>query len=197
MSRFMRKLVRRNTGPDRPDSRGSGLTSSDVAAQRKDTLDRELDAFCDTARWNNEGDEYIHLPAIVDSAESSPEAARHAAVKIRRILSKSTPQQSYRQYNAIMLMRILLNNPGTPFSAGFDEKFVSAVKKVLRECQDVMVQSIMRETLEWMEKEKLWDMNLRALLEAWRKEKRETQKLYGRMAAMVSRYPRTCYQDVC
>lgn len=118
------------------------------------------------------GEEYLHLPAIVDAAESSPTAAKQAAATIRRYLSKEHNQRGFAQRNAIMLTRILTDNPAHAFTQYFDAKFVSTVKELLREGKDTGVQQILRETLDYFEVEKLpGNDTLNPLIEMWRKEK--------------------------
>lgn len=131
-------------------------------------------AFCESGAPNapNSGEEYLHLPAIVDAAESSPTAAKQAAATIRRYLSKEHNQRGFAQRNAIMLTRILTDNPAHAFTQYFDAKFVSTVKELLREGKDTGVQQILRETLDYFEVEKLpGNDTLNPLIEMWRKEK--------------------------
>lgn len=72
-----------------------------------------------------------------------------------------------------MVMRILTSNPGQTFTVGYDDKFASTVKKVLKENGDVMVQHILRDTLYWMERDVLGaDKNVKILVEVWEKEKK-------------------------
>lgn len=112
------------------------------------------------------------MPAIVDAAESSPTAAKEAAATIRRYLSKEHYSRGFAQYNAVMLSRILTDNPGHVFTQNFDSKFVSTVKELLREGKDTSVQQILRETLDYFEFEKApGNDSLGPLIEMWRKEK--------------------------
>lgn len=113
----------------------------------------------------------LHLPVIVDAAESSPSAAREAANQIRKFLSKDNYQRAYVQYNAIMLVRILADNPGRSFTKNLDVKFVVSVKELLRDGQDMSVQQILRETLESFETQKADNETLAPLREMWKKEK--------------------------
>lgn len=143
---------------------------------------REVMAFCEAGApgSNSAGDEYLHLPAIVDAAESSPPAAREAALCLQRYLSKQNFNRGYAQYNSIMLLRILTDNPGHVFTQNFDKSFVSTVKTLLRECKDSSVQQITRETLDYMEAEKLGaNDTLLPLVEMWRKEKGGSARMYG------------------
>jgi len=141
---------------------------------KKGSTDRSQTAFCESGGpgSQNAGNEYLHLPAIVDAAESSPAAAREAANTVRNYLSKINYQKAYAQYNAIMLLRILTDNPGTPFTQNFDQKFVATVKQLLRECRDNNVQQITRETLDYFEAQKApTQESLGLLMQMWKKEK--------------------------
>lgn len=122
-----------------------------------------------------EGEEVLHLPVIVDAAESSPVAAQEAAHRIRKFLSKDNFQRAYVQYNAIMLVRILADNPGKSFTKNIDGKFVATVKELLRDGRDMSVQQILRETLESFEMQKSDDETLAPLREMWKKEKQKLE----------------------
>lgn len=108
---------------------------------------------------------------IVDAAESSPAAAREAANRIRKFLTKDNFPRAYVQYNAIMLVRILTDNPGKSFSRNLDAKFVTTIKELLRDGRDMSVQQILRETLENFETQKPDDETLAPLRVMWKKEK--------------------------
>lgn len=111
---------------------------------------------------------------IVDAAESSPAAAKEAANVIRKFLSKDNYQRAYVQYNAIMLIRILADNPGKTFTRNLDLKFVATVKELLRDGRDMSVQQILRETLDAFETHKADDETLAPLRDMWKKEKQKT-----------------------
>jgi hypothetical protein len=113
----------------------------------------------------------LHLPVIVESAESSPLAAASAADQIRKFLGKEWSGQPHVQYNAIMLIRILADNPGPQFTRNFDKTFVGTVKDLLRNCKDQSTQQIIRETLDHLENDKAYDQGLQGLFQMWRKEK--------------------------
>ena len=83
---------------------------------------------------------------------------------------KDNYSRAYVQYNAIMLIRILADNPGKSFTQNLDGKFVSQVKELLREGRDPSVQQILRETLIHFETEKGGDENLNGLRDLWKKE---------------------------
>ena len=121
----------------------------------------------------------LHLPVIVEAAESSPRAASEAALRIRKFLSKENHQRAYVQYNAIMLIRILADNPGKSFTKNIDQKFVNTVKELLRDGRDVSVQQILRETLDTFEQQKANDETLALLTEMWKKEKEKMGKQHG------------------
>lgn len=113
----------------------------------------------------------LHLPVIVEAAESSPQAAAAAAYQIRKFLSKDNSSRPYVQYNAVMLIRILSDNPGETFTRNFDTKFVTTVKDLLKASRDPSVQQILRETLDSLEADKAYDEGLTQLLTMWRAEK--------------------------
>lgn len=132
-----------------------------------------------------QGTEFVHLPAIVESAESSPNAAKEAAYRIRKLLSDPAATPGYVQYNALMLVRILIDNPGHTFTRNLDAKFVSTTKDLLRNGRDMGVQHFLRETLNALEAQRSWDEDLRPLVQMWAKEK---DKL-GRVNSSVSGSP--------
>ena len=126
-----------------------------------------------------QGEEVLHLPVIVDSAESSPAAAKEAARLIRKFLSKDNFQRAYVQYNAIMLIRILADNPGQSFTRNVDAKFVATVKELLRDGRDMSVQQILRETLDTFEMQRAQDETLSTLISMWTSEKAKWSKKSG------------------
>lgn len=132
---------------------------------------RAIRSFCESGSNNNGGEEVLHLPVIVESAESSPSAAASAAIQIKRFLGKEWSPKPHVQYNAIMLIRILSDNPGPQFTRNFDRSFVATVKDLLRNCKDASTQQIMRETLDHLENDKANDEGLQLLFAMWRKEK--------------------------
>ncbi|KAL5045413.1 hypothetical protein BDW71DRAFT_87062 [Aspergillus fruticulosus] len=142
---------------------------------------REVTAFCEKGQGPNQpqGDEFVHLPSIVESAESSPNAAREAAHLLRKLLSSPNSAAANIQYNALMLIRILIDNPGHTFSRNLDGKFVTTIKDLLRTEKDVGVQRFLRETLDAMELQRGWDEDLKPLVEMWQKEKAKMNKTYN------------------
>lgn len=137
----------------------------------------------------------LHLPVIVEAAESSPAAATEAATRIRKFLSKENYQRAYVQYNAIMLVRILADNPGKSFTKNIDSKFVSTVKDLLRDGRDMSVQQILRETLDNFELQRATDETLASLREMWKKEKAKMLKYGDKTASAggVRRSPLKAY----
>jgi len=86
-----------------------------------------------------------------------------------------------------MLTRILTDNPARPFTQNFDAKFVSTIKDLLRDGRDTSVQQILRETLDYLEAEKLPDNDtLGPLVEMWRKEKGKRNTIRAPAGAGVS-----------
>ncbi|PLB38557.1 VHS and GAT domain-containing protein [Aspergillus candidus] len=134
---------------------------------------RELMAFCQSGNGPNiaHGTEFVHLPGVVESAESSPNAAKEAAHRIRKLLADPASSSPNVQYNAIMLMRILIENPGHTFSRNLDSKFVTTVRDLLRQGKDLYVKQFLSETLDTLETQRPWDEDLGLLLGMWRKEK--------------------------
>ncbi|EAS32161.3 uncharacterized protein CIMG_03185 [Coccidioides immitis RS] len=157
--------------------RSNGASHSQDSLE--DTIIKALTAFCDSGTMHNAGDEYLHLPTIVEAAESSPSAAKAAANRLHKYLSKPNSPHEQRQYNAIMLIRILADNPGPTFTRNIDSRFVSSLKILLRDGQDVSVQQILRETLEFLATTKAGDTNLTELNSMWSKEKDKFVKQFG------------------
>lgn len=125
-----------------------------------------------------QGEEFLYLPTIVESAESSPGAAKECAVVIRKFLGKDNFVKPYVQYNAIMLIRILADNPGKTFTRNLDGKFVEAVKELLRVGRDPSVKQILMETLNTFQREKKDDEGLVKLNEMWMKEQERLAKIH-------------------
>lgn len=136
--------------------------------------------------------DYIHLPAIVESAESSPNAAKEAAHRIRKFLADPTSTPGSIHYNAIMLIRILIDNPGHTFARNLDAKFASTVKDLLRQGRDMGVQQFLRETLEFMESQRSWDEDLASMVQMWNKEKGRYQKVHTLLVRWTGYHSVTC-----
>ncbi|KAL4895758.1 hypothetical protein BDV59DRAFT_143900 [Aspergillus ambiguus] len=157
--------------------RSSPTRDSPAAAYPDDSPEavilREVNAFCEasTNPGNAHGSEYVRLPSIVESAESSPNAAREAANLIRKLLSEPNKTPSHMQYNAVMLIRILVDNPGHTFARNLDSKFAATVKDLLRQKKDMHVHNFVCQTLDALDAQRAWDEDLTPLLQMWRKEK--------------------------
>lgn len=122
----------------------------------------------------------LYLPSIVEAAESSPLAAKECALVIRKFLGKDHFSKPYVQYNSIMLIRILADNPGRTFTRNVDAKFVEAVKELLRVGRDPSVKQILMETLDTFQREKGGDEGLVRLIEMWKKEHERMIKIHVR-----------------
>jgi hypothetical protein len=84
------------------------------------------------------------------------------------------------QYNAIMLLRILTDNPGPTFTRNLDKPFADTLKELLRYGRDPSVKQILMETLDNFEREKKADENLSVVLEMWKKEQDKMSKIYAK-----------------
>ena len=108
----------------------------------------------------------------MESAVASPQAAQAAALQIRKFLSKENYERPHVQYNAVMLIRILADNPGPSFTKHVDKQFADTVKHLLRNGRDPSVAQILKETLNSIHREKAYDTNLNILFAMWAKEKK-------------------------
>ncbi|MCJ1248262.1 hypothetical protein MMC30_005479 [Trapelia coarctata] len=177
MKRFAGLLTRRDS---------SAGTESATGDSPEASVARGVRLFCESGGPNNSGEEVLHLPVIVEAAESSPAAAREAANVIRKFLGKENYSRAYVQYNAIMVIRILADNPGESFTRNLGGKFVVTTKELLRDGRDVSVQQILRETLDTFQLQKSQDEGLQALITMWQNEK---AKLAKRGASYVAPVP--------
>ncbi|KAE8355100.1 hypothetical protein BDV28DRAFT_60334 [Aspergillus coremiiformis] len=162
----------------RPDSTLESSSSSYADDSPEGIILREVNAFCESEGTpnNTQGNEFVHLPPIVESAESSPNAAREAAHRIRKLLSDPASTPANVQYNAIMLIRILVDNPGHTFTRNIDAKFATTVKDLLRQAKDSNVQGFLRQTLDALEMQRGWDEDLAPLLQMWAREKTKLKR---------------------
>lgn len=83
------------------------------------------------------------------------------------------------QYNAVMLMRILADNPGTTFTRNFDQQFVDTARSLLKHAQDRRVRQILMETLEDFQFSKMDDPNLVLIVEMWKAQKEKALREHG------------------
>ncbi|GAB1742065.1 hypothetical protein NU219Hw_g7454t1 [Hortaea werneckii] len=169
MKRFT-KLLRTKSSENSHASTAQSLSNAPPDSPEA-AASQSVRSFCEGADESNPDEDAIFLPAIVESAESSPAAAAACAYQIQKFLARGWSSKPRVQYNAIMLIRILSDNPGPTFTRNLDKAFVSTVKELLRGCRDKSTQTIMRETLDSLEVNRGYDEGLQLLLQMWRKEK--------------------------
>ncbi|RFU72278.1 vhs [Trichoderma arundinaceum] len=138
---------------------------------------------------NSVSDEVLFLPPIVDAAESSPTAAAECARIIRKYLAKEYSSRPSWQYNAIMLMRILADNPGETFTRNLDTKFVDTARALLKGAKDNSVRQILMDTLDDFERTKFYDENLTLIITMWKEEKDKAIKQFGSRAPTLPQRP--------
>jgi hypothetical protein len=126
-----------------------------------------------------QGDEILFLPNIVEAAESSPAAAAECAHVINKFLGKEYYSRPAWQYNSLMILRILVDNPGKSFTRNIDEKFVETIRKLLKHGRDSRARQLLMEALDDFEHTKMDDENLKLLVELWKREKTEAFRKYG------------------
>lgn len=83
------------------------------------------------------------------------------------------------QYNAIMLMRILTDNPGETFTRNFDQKFVETVKHLLKGSRDANVRQILMDMLDEFQHTRMDDENLVLLVQMWKRQKEKALEEHG------------------
>ncbi|KAI1370743.1 hypothetical protein F4677DRAFT_437704 [Hypoxylon crocopeplum] len=157
---------------------GPGATVATEGESPEATASRCVKSFCESGS-NNAGDEVLFLPPIVDAAESSPAAAAECARLIRKYLKRDYWTKASYQYNAIMLMRILADNPGQTFTRNLDQKFTDTSRELLRSVRDPSVRQMMMETLDVFESTKAYDEGLAVIIDMWKKEKERAQQQFG------------------
>ncbi|KAF8425859.1 hypothetical protein EV426DRAFT_641343 [Tirmania nivea] len=146
---------------------------------------------------HRQGEEVLYLPTIVDSAECSPTAAAEAAKTIKKYLDMKYHAEPQLHYNAVMLMRILADNPGRTFTRNLDERFAEKVKELFKQGRDPGVRQLLIETLEHFDVNKRDDEGLQYLRVVWHKQKviiarYQTQPMFhmpgqpGQLQQMVS-----------
>lgn len=118
----------------------------------------------------------MYLPIIVDSAEGSPTAAAEAARSIRKYLDTKYVAEPQLQYNAIMLMRILVDHPGKTFTRNLDQRFADKVKDMFKNGRDPGVMQLLAETLDYFDATKGDDEELQYLRAVWQKQKASSAK---------------------
>ncbi|KAJ3466816.1 hypothetical protein FSOLCH5_004721 [Fusarium solani] len=167
-----------NRTSDGPSGSGAPPSGTTPAATPEATAHNSVKAFCESG-GTSKSDEVLFLPPIVDAAESSPGAATECARLIRKYMSKDYISRPAWQYNAVMLMRILTDNPGSTFTRNFDQKFADTTRALLRGVRDPSVRQILMETLDDFERTRMDDENLVILVTMWKKEKERAYKDFG------------------
>ncbi|KAI9825520.1 MAG: hypothetical protein M1819_000512 [Sarea resinae] len=170
--KVMSKLLGSRRKRENPDARAPNDDAPEA------NIGRNIRLFCESGGPDNQDEEVLYLPAIVDAAESSPAAQKEAATVIRKCL-KDNPSKAHVRYNAIMLIRILADHPGKAFTRNIDAKFVATIKEILKDPKDANVQQILQETLESFEVSKPDDETLTGLREMWKKEKLKAKNRAG------------------
>ena len=83
------------------------------------------------------------------------------------------------QYNAIMLVRILTDNPGETFTRNIDQKFIDTARQLLKATKAPKARLLLIETLDDFEHTKADDGNLSGLVQMWREEKPKVLQEHG------------------
>ncbi|POR35059.1 Uncharacterized protein TPAR_04739 [Tolypocladium paradoxum] len=180
----IRKKAGGNSSEPPPASAATPAENPEVTAHNS------VKAFCESG-GNVKSDEVLFLPPIVDAAESSPAAAAECARIIRKFMSKEYSSRPSWQFNAIMLVRILTDNPGQTFTRNMDDKFVDTTRSLLKNSKDRSVRQILMETLDDFEHTKMHDENLGPVIQMWKKEKDKALKDYGGRKPPVGPRPPT------
>ncbi|OTB07342.1 hypothetical protein M426DRAFT_318029 [Hypoxylon sp. CI-4A] len=178
MSRVLGTIKKKASNNGAGSSGASGASGATEGDSPEATATRYVKSFCESGS-TNAGDEVLFLPPIVDAAESSPAAAAECARLIRKYLKRDYWTKPSYQYNAIMLIRILADNPGQTFTRNLDQKFVDTSKELLRHIRDPNVRQMMMETLDSFENNKAYDEGLAPIITMWKKQKERAQQQYG------------------
>ncbi|KHJ31962.1 putative gat domain-containing protein [Erysiphe necator] len=167
INRMLGTLKRR----PRPTSPTQVIYSDDDSPEA--TAIRNITLFCESGKPGQPGgsdEEVLYLPMVVDACESSPLAAKEAAYLIRKFLDRDYYNRPHMQYNSVMLIRILAENPGPTFTRNLDSKFVQTVKELLRYGQDQNIRSLLVETLNKFSRDRAYFEGIELLVEMWGKE---------------------------
>ncbi|KAK8110093.1 hypothetical protein PG999_008230 [Apiospora kogelbergensis] len=174
MGKMLGTIRRKNTNGAGDDPQGDGPEA--VASRAVVCQGTRLQILLRIRRPQRLGRRGASPPPIVESAESSPAAAAECARLIRKYLKKDYWTRPSYQYNAIMLMRILADNPGQTFTRNMDQKFADTMKDLLRNGRDLSVMQMLMESLNTFETTKAWDEGLKTVIDMWKKEKEKAQK---------------------
>ncbi|CEJ91429.1 hypothetical protein VHEMI07140 [[Torrubiella] hemipterigena] len=181
MSKMLDSIKRKTSGPV---ANSANIEASRVAVETQSggspetTAHNTVKAFCESG-GQVRGDEVLFLPTIVEAAESSPAAAAECARLIRKFMRKEYYARAAWQYNALMLLRILTQNPGETFTRNLDSKFADTAKELLRYGVDGNVRQMLMETLEEFENTRSYDEGLGPLIQMWKKEKAKIIREFG------------------
>jgi hypothetical protein len=98
---------------------------------------------------------------------------------IKKYLSKDYYSKPSWQYNGLMLVRILVDNPGETFTRALDADFAETMRKLLKHARDNRVRNMCMEMLDDFEHTKMYDENLQPLAIMWKAQKAEAIKKHG------------------
>ena len=176
---------------------GSSSVVAAASGSPEDNARAAVQAFCEMGGTMSQrkGDEILHLPPIVDAAESSPAAAAECARVIRRFLGKEHYSKPAWQYNALMLVRILVDNPGPSFTRNLGEpEFVETTRKLLKHVRDTRLWNMLMDMLDDFQHTKQYDENLQPLVQMWKAQKEEALRKYGEPPLQMQHQQRQYYQ---
>ncbi|KAK9373448.1 uncharacterized protein V1513DRAFT_158746 [Lipomyces chichibuensis] len=116
-------------------------------------------------------DDLAQLPVIVECAQATPLAAKGAIKAVRKRLDPKHASSTASQYNAIMVLRILVdaNSQTILNQISEDDKLAPVVKDVLKRSRDPSVRELLATTLEHFAFEKPSTTELAALNKVYSK----------------------------
>lgn len=98
---------------------------------------------------------------------------------IKKYLSKDYYSHPSWQYNGLMLIRILVDNPGQTFTRALDADFVETMRKLIKHARENRVRNMCMEMLDDFEHTKMHDQNLQGLVLMWKAQKEEAVRKNG------------------
>lgn len=98
---------------------------------------------------------------------------------IRKFLDKQYYSRPSWQYNALMLIRILTDNPGETFTRNLDAEFAETCRKLLKHGRDSRVDQMLMDTLDDFQHTRMYDPNLQPLVQMWKAQKELALKKHG------------------